>query len=327
MFCSIDRFIERHNLILPDSKIIVGLSGGPDSVFLLHLLANKKKHGLVVDVVAAHLNHKWRSNSHEDVQFCRDLAKKYDTRFVTAKISDLSISLKFNGSKEEVGRRARRFFFEQVRRKENADTIALAHHAQDQQETFFIRLMRGASLAGLTAMKPKHGHYIRPLLETNKSDIVDVLDSNNISYLVDPTNDSDKFLRNRIRKTVLPALRTCDERFDGKFKQAVDNLQETESFLQVLAQKTFVCIAKQTENGYHVDFRQLLDLEPVLRQRVLLHWLCLEQVQFPVSTGFLDEIIRFLRHPRGGKHSVHRDWSIVKRENRAHLQQKNQEQL
>ena len=164
MFLSIDHFIERHSLIPKNSKVIVGLSGGPDSVFLLHLLAHKKNHGLVQDVVVAHLDHEWRPNSDEDVQFCHELAKKYDIRLVAAKMSDLSISLKFNGSKEEVARHARRFFFEQLRKKENADTIALAHHAQDQQETFFIRLIRGASLAGLTAIKPQHGYYIRPLL-------------------------------------------------------------------------------------------------------------------------------------------------------------------
>ena len=319
MFLSIDRFIEQHNLIPSNSKIIVGLSGGPDSIFLLHLLAHKKKHGLVQDAIAAHLDHEWRPNSDKDVQFCHDLTKEYDIRLVATKMSDLPISLKFNGSKEELGRRARRSFFEQLRKKENADSIALAHHAQDQQETFFIRLVRGASLTGLTAIKPQHGHYIRPLLEINKSDMIDFLDANNIPYLIDPTNDSDKFLRNRIRKTVIPALKSCDERFDSKFKQALKNLQETEQFLQNLTQKTFAHITQQTELGLQVNVEKFLDLQPMLQQRVLLHWLCLEQVQFPVSNGFFLEIIRFLTQPNGATHTLHQGWSIVKRKRKAFI--------
>ena len=147
MIKAIHAFIAHHNLIFANKTVVVGLSGGPDSVFLLHLLSTKFN----IDLIAAHLDHEWRPDSHKDVEFCRDLAKKYDVPFVTQEISELPISLKFDGSLEDVGRRARRFFFESICTSHNADLIAVAHHAQDQQETFFIRLLRGASLTGLTA--------------------------------------------------------------------------------------------------------------------------------------------------------------------------------
>lgn len=225
MFTIIDRFIEHHQLLAPATKVVVGLSGGPDSVFLLHVLAQKKKEGLIQDVVAAHLDHGWRTNSHLDIAFCRELTSRYDIKLIDQKLSDLTVSLKFNGSQEEVGRHARRFFLEQVRGQENANIIALAHHAQDQQETFFIRMLRGASIAGLAAMRPRQGHYIRPLLEINKTDIVSFLDIHKIPYIIDPTNISDNYLRNRIRNHVLPAFTTCDQRFDAKFLSTLANIQ------------------------------------------------------------------------------------------------------
>ncbi len=146
---------------------------------------------------------------------------------------------KHNGSQEEYGRRLRRHFFEQILREYNADSVALAHHAQDQEETFFIRLIRGSSLTGLTSIKPKNGPYIRPLLETPKAEILAWLHTNNIPYALDKTNESPDYLRNRIRLNVLPALRICDERFEANFLTTLNRLKTTEDFLERLTQKAF----------------------------------------------------------------------------------------
>src|SRR5260221_9609791 len=147
----------------------------------------------------------------------------------------------------------RRYFFEKVLQEHNADCIALAHHAQDQEETFFIRLIRGSSLTGLTAIKAKHGHYIRPLLETNKSDILAWLHENNIPYATDTTNDSSDYLRNRIRMNVLPALRTCDDRFATNFLSTLNRLQSTEQFLEQLTLKTFEDISYIQTNQRYIN--------------------------------------------------------------------------
>ena len=312
MFKQIERFIKAHNLFSKDSTIVIGLSGGPDSVFLLHFLAALRDRGDIAQLVAAHLDHEWRADSYEDTQFCHEVAKKYNVPLVAKKMSELSISLKFNGSLEEVGRKARQFFFESVKKEYKADLIALAHHAQDQQETFFIRLLRGATLTGLTAMKPKQGCYVRPLLTTNKTDIVDFLDAHSIPYLVDPTNASDKFLRNRVRSQVLPALRTCDARFDKKFEHTLEQLQQTEQFLQQETKNTAAQLFEKKGETIYLPATKLLQLHPVLRDRVLLYWLCQENVQFPVRRGFFYEIIKFLAQPAGGTHKLHHEWQLVK---------------
>jgi len=316
---NIHDYIAKNQLMCSGSKIIIGLSGGPDSVFLLHLLANlSKEHNITL--IAAHLDHEWRMESAQDVEFCRTLAQRLQIDFITRKISDLGLAFKFNGSKEEIARKARRHFFDSVKKDTGADSIALAHHAQDQQETFFIRMLRGATLTGLTAMKAQQSPYIRPLLHTNKTDIVDYLHTHNIAYLIDSTNSSDAFLRNRIRMNVLPALGNCDARFDANFLSTITRLQETESFLQELTAHIFEQITQYDNEIWHIDVEKLLALHAVMRYRIVLYWLCAQNVPFGSSQNFFDEMLRFLDTPDSKEHKMNETWKLIKKKNMAWIE-------
>ncbi len=304
---SVFNFIESKNLIPDASTIIIGLSGGPDSLFLLHALAQLSVEKNLT-LIAAHLNHGWRAEAGQDEQLCKELCLQLNVPFVSKKLSELNLIIKFNGSKEEIGRKARRLFFEALAKEYNAQAIALAHHADDQMETFFIRLIRGASLAGLAGIKAKDGLYIRPLLETKKAEILAYLESHNIPYATDASNESADYLRNRIRHSVIPALKQCDDRFDANFAATHEQLQQTEEFLQQLAQKMFAEIS--TPQG--IDISKLLALHPVMRTRVLILWLIAAKVPFIPSQGFFDEIIRFLEKPGTGEHNFYGKWNIKK---------------
>lgn len=312
----IKQFILQHHLIKDGQIIVVGLSGGPDSVFLLHLLASLQKT-YNLSLIAAHLNHEWRVESNQEQQESKNLAYALNIPFVTTNRTELSTFVTYNGSQEEYGRKMRRYFFEKVAQKYKADSIALAHHAQDQEETFFIRLIRGSSLTGLTAIKPKNGLYIRPLLETHKADILDWLHSNKITYATDKSNLSHDYLRNRIRMDVLPALRACDERFEKNFITTLNRLKTTEEFLEHLTQKRFAEISSIKNNQRIITIAQFLDTDQALHHRLLLHWLITEQMPFPTTQAFFDEIIRFLKTPNGGQHSIHTKWSLVKKQKTA----------
>lgn len=309
-------FITQHDLIPKGSTIIIGLSGGPDSVFLLYFLAALRAQKNIT-VIAAHLDHEWRPESSKDTEFCRELTKKLEIKLVVAKISDLEIPSKFNGSKEEFGRRARRIFLERVCKQEQAHVIALAHHLQDQEETFFIRLIRGTSLTGLTAMRPKYGLYIRPLLETDKKDILEYLKKHAISYLIDPSNITEDFLRNRIRNKVIPALLETDARFTSNFLATLHRLQATEQFLEHLTANIYDEICSQKEGRCFINVTQFLKLDVVLQKRIIIHWLCQEKVSFYPQEAFLDEIIRFLKQAESKEHRIHTSWSITKKKNTA----------
>lgn len=304
-------FIKQHNLLDPNSTIVVGLSGGPDSVFLLHFLVQLRTD-YNLTIIAAHLDHEWRNESHKDAQFCATLAKNLDVAYVQQKMSELAIPFKFDGSKEEYGRKARRLFLENVAQEHQAQAIALGHHLNDQEETFFIRLIRGATLSGLCAMRAKAGVYIRPLLETKKTEIIEHLSYHNIPYLTDPSNIQETFLRNRIRNNVIPALQECDERFDANFLRTLSNLQNTDDFLQKLTETTFGSITTITNGTLAVDKEKLFEQEAFLQNRLLMHWLITEQVPFVPTEQFLDEVKRFLHQPESKEHTIHHDWSLVK---------------
>jgi len=339
----INSFIQQNNLIPQDSKIILGLSGGPDSIFLLHLLAPLHHKGIIT-LTAAHLDHEWRPESGKDVKFCQQATVQLGVQLVNRKISDLGLDLKFNGSREELARKARRHFLEQVRTDYQANLIAVGHHANDQQETFFIRLIRGASLTGLTAMKPKNDEYIRPLLQTYKADILAYLTTNNIPYLLDYTNESDDYLRNRIRNQVLPALQKTDARFDANFSHALERLHETEKFLDMLTQETFEKLVTKENNldpgipsvflnamkknvsrdePLWLNLPALCALDPVIQQRILVRWLCIANVPFTPSSHFFAEIMRFLHQPGGGEHAIHQQWSLLKKKKMVSIKHKN----
>ncbi len=307
----IEQFIQQHNLIPEGSTIVLGLSGGPDSLFLLHLLARLHTKG-AISLIAAHLDHQWRENSHKDVQFCLEATQALGILLIVGKASELTPDKKWNGSLEELGRTMRRQFLTNVAKAHNANLIALGHHAQDQQETFFIRLIRGASLAGLTAMHPKQGIYIRPLLQTNKSDIIAYLEHNNIAYLTDPTNTSPEYLRNRIRNTVLPALQNCDSRFDQNFLETLNRLHATEDYLNEQTQQLFKECTRIENDFVWLNVNQLLNLHPIMQHRIIMEWLIRARVPFTPTESFLQEIIRFCKQSGSKKHMIHRNWMLIK---------------
>jgi len=240
LIARVARFCQAHDLVHPGTRIIVGLSGGPDSVFLLHaLVALRDVQQLTL--IAAHLDHGWRTTSAEDVAFCATLTNQLNVPFVHEHARNLAKMFNSTrhttGSLEDQGRRMRRTFFERVQHEHQAGAIALAHHQDDQHETFFIRLTRGAGLAGLAGIRPKAKQYIHPLLCCTKREILDTLHEHALPYQIDATNTDQKFLRNRIRTHLLPCLHNCDNRSQASLTRAIEQLQETDAYLEQATEK------------------------------------------------------------------------------------------
>ncbi len=171
-------------------------------------------------------------------------------------------------------------------------------------------------------MRPKHGAYVRPLVQANKGEIMIWLEQNNIAYLTDPSNELPTFLRNRIRANVLPALQACDNRFDSNFLTTLNRLKKTEDFLEQLTAEKFNAISSVEKKHLSINIKQFLNLHPVMHYHTLLHWLIVENVPFSPTQAFLDEIIRFLNQPEGKTHHIHKQWSVVKRKGSAFIQTK-----
>lgn len=199
---TIHEAIDRHNLIPPGAKVIAGISGGADSIALLRAL-----HALGIPVTVAHLNHGLRgAESDTDEQFVREVAKELGFPLITKSIDGRQLAAESGLSLEMAARQARHDFFAEF----GDAIIALAHHANDQVETFILKLARGAGSDGLSGMAFSQTledlRIIRPMLGISRPEIISWLKDNGFVWREDASNRDEAFLRNRVRHTVLPML-------------------------------------------------------------------------------------------------------------------------
>lgn len=207
--------------------LIVGLSGGADSVALLSML-RKQGH----DCVAAHCNFGLRgAEADRDLEFSREMAARLGATFVSVRFDTRAVMAERGISAEMACRELRYEFFEKVRREYGAEAIAVAHHRDDNIETFFLNLLRGSGLHGLRAMLPRSGRIIRPLLHMSRAEILDYLAAQGLDYVTDSTNAECDFARNRLRNEVLPALYARFPDAPEAIARSIDHLQGYEALL------------------------------------------------------------------------------------------------
>lgn len=315
---SLQLFCEKYGLL--DKTIIIGFSGGPDSIFLLHQAASLH-HQKKINCIAAHFNHEWRSEeSLQDLVFCQKIAEKYEIPFICKSASQITFTPLNLGSREAQARAQRRFFLKSIAESHNAAAIFLAHHRDDHIETFFIRLIRGAGLTGLCGIREKNGFYFRPLLHVEKADILAYLNEHAIPYRIDSTNSSPLYLRNRIRSELIPILQKIDQRALEKCVTSLKHLEETENFLEQLSHAAFHSVTKKENQAVILSLKSFFAYHPVIQHRILLLWLCSEKAIFTPTKKFFEEIDRFLHSPHGGAHQISSEWSIKKQKGLAWIE-------
>jgi tRNA(Ile)-lysidine synthase len=186
-------------------RVVVGLSGGPDSVALLDVMAVlARHHGFTI--VAAHLDHALRADSAGDAAFCRDLCARLGVPFRTARVDVRARQAADGIGLEEAARRERHAFLRRVKEDEGASWIALAHTQDDQAETVLLRLLRGAGGLGLSAMRPRAGDLLRPMLARSRRDVLEHLAARSLAWREDPSNADVTIARNRVRHELIPYL-------------------------------------------------------------------------------------------------------------------------
>ncbi|MDR0438423.1 MAG: tRNA lysidine(34) synthetase TilS [Bacteroidales bacterium] len=213
-------------LVEPSDRILVAVSGGLDSVVLLDLL---NKHGMN-DLAIVHCNFQLRGKeSDEDEKFVKNLAKSYGLPFFCKRFDTETEQKKSKQSVQMVARNLRYTYFSELLKKEKYNYVAVAHHADDQIETFFINLLRGAGVKGLRGMLPKREQTIRPLLKFSRQDLENYAIKNNLKHCEDTTNSDDYYLRNNIRHHLIPCLETLDKSAKTSILQSMENLQDLET--------------------------------------------------------------------------------------------------
>lgn len=200
---SVEQFIKENKLFKSGEVIGVGCSGGSDSLALLHYLA-KNQEKFDIEVVAIHVDHLIRENSWADAEFVKERAQELGVRFYKFRVDVPKLAKEKGLGIEEAAREARYGVFKTVINKGVVDKIALAHHMRDQAETILMHIFRGSGLAGAKGMGAVSNKiYIRPLLNTSKTEIYDYLSANRLEYVEDYTNDDNTYNRNFVRNVVL----------------------------------------------------------------------------------------------------------------------------
>ncbi|HEX7356390.1 MAG TPA: tRNA lysidine(34) synthetase TilS [Ignavibacteriaceae bacterium] len=200
------RFISENNLILSGDRILIGLSGGPDSVFLLHFL-NKFQKKFRIEIGAAHVNHLLRGKeSDRDELFCKTICREISIPFFSIRKKVKSYSLKHKISLEAAGRKIRYDFFEKISNQHRYNKIATAHNADDTTETVLLNLIKGAGLKGISGIPIKRKNIIRPILALSKNEILNYLENNLFEYRTDSSNLSNEYERNFLRNEIIPLI-------------------------------------------------------------------------------------------------------------------------
>ena len=283
-------------------KIVVAVSGGLDSVALLHLLArgklaeflkieNRKSKIENRKLIVAHFDHRIHGESRAHAQFVEKLAAKYRLPFFGGKSR--------RKLKSEADARDARFeFLEKVAAREKCDRIALAHHADDQVETIFLNIVRGSGLRGLGGMSEFAGKKWRPLLGVSKSELAKFAAREKLKFVDDPTNAESNYSRNFLRREILPKLRKLNPKMDAAIlrlaRQSRENLE--------LANEVAAEFLARTADGKSLPLAQFTALPPAVAKSVIREIYFREVGNLrKIESLHLDEILELARNPAGGK--------------------------
>ena len=207
MFENAFEAIEKNKMFKSGDIVGVACSGGSDSMALLHFLnANREKFD--IEVIAVHVNHNTRDNDLRDQEFVASYCRENGIRFYKFKIEALSIARKKGETLEEACRDGRYGVFESLRQRQIVDKLAIAHHQSDQAETILMHILRGTGLNGAGGMEfVRNNYYVRPFLNTQKTEIMQYIYENQVPFVEDETNHTNVFSRNLLRNKILPELR------------------------------------------------------------------------------------------------------------------------
>ena len=198
--------IARHALATAGTRVVVAVSGGPDSVALVHLCRSLSAAGELELVGLAHLNHQLRDAAGDDASFCRNLARDLSLPLALEQADVAEYARRQHRSIEDAAHHLRYEFLSRALGHFRADCVALGHTRDDQAETFLLRLVRGAGARGLAGMYPRRDRFIRPLLECRRADLRSYLTARGIRFVHDTSNDDVFVPRNRVRAELLPLL-------------------------------------------------------------------------------------------------------------------------
>ena len=235
--------IKQYKLIENGDRVVVGVSGGPDSISLLDILNKFQKNNIInFEIIVAHINHQIREEADSDEEFVKEYCEKNQINFFTKRIDVIKYANNNKMGLEEAGRKIRYDFFDEILKQENANKIAIAHNKNDKAETIIMNIIRGSGISGLRGIEPiRDGKYIRPIIDCERYEIEKYAEENKLNPRIDKTNFENDCTRNKIRNIVLPYVK----------KEFNSNIVETLNRLSLVAVETDEYIKRQVIEEYN----------------------------------------------------------------------------
>ena len=299
--------IKKYNLIESGDKLVLGVSGGPDSISMLNVLreiAEDETIDLKFQIVVSHINHNIRKEAKEDEEFVKKYCDENNIKFFSKSIDVEKIA---NNSKigiEEAGRKVRYEFFDEVLNKTNSNKIAIAHNKNDKVETMIMNVLRGSGLLGLKGIEPKRGKYIRPLIEIEREKIEEYCEEKNLNPRIDKTNFDNTYSRNKVRNVVIPFIK---QEFNPNIIKTLDRLselvKEEDTYVEKQVEKAYKEIFIEENNEEIIlNLKKFNNYEKVIKSRIVLYTITR---LFGSSKGIekihIDDILKLCKNNIGNK--------------------------
>ena len=299
--------IKKYGLIKDKEKIVVGVSGGPDSICLLNILNEIKNEGTIkFEIIVCHINHMIREEAGDDERFVEEYCKEKQIPFFSKHIEIEKVAKNEKIGTEEAGRIARYEFFEEILKKEKADKIATAHTKNDNAETVLMNIIRGSGVSGLKGIKPiRDGKYIKPLIDISREEIENYCEEKKLNPRHDKTNDENIYTRNKIRNVLIPLIKIA---FNPNIIDSIDRLSklvdEENEYIEKITKETYEKIViKEEKQEIILNLKEFNKQEKVIKERLILYTI---KKLFKTNNGIekvhIEDIIKLCEKNIGNKY-------------------------
>ena len=264
--------IKKYNLIENGDKIVLGVSGGPDSITMLDILKQLREE-IVFEIVVAHINHMIREEAIGDEKYVQEYCKKNNIECYIKRIDVEKIANTKKIGTEEAGRKVRYEFFEEILQKTGSNKIGIAHNKNDKIETIIMHILRGSGISGLKGIEPKRDNkYIRPLIECERSEIEQYCEENKLEPRIDKTNFENEYTRNKIRNIVIPYIK---KEFNPNIIETINRLSEViteeDDYLEKETQKIYNKILLEKDDKQIIlKLKEFNEQETVIKNRIII---------------------------------------------------------
>lgn len=270
MLRQVEQFIKTQGLLAKGEGVVVAVSGGPDSMALLHIM-RQLKNAWNLNLIAAHVHHGLRPEAELDLERVRDQCRAWEIDLELSRVDIARLARAEKRSLEEMGRICRYRFFTEVMEKYQARRIATAHHKDDNAESILLHLLRGSGSRGMRGILPLNKHIIRPLLSLSKAQIMIYLHEHQIPYGWDATNMDSGFTRNRIRNELIPHLQECyNPQLVDSLNRFAEIARQEDQWMQDLTGLLWQQVVTVQKDSLQVAVKPFLEAPPAAQRRLIL---------------------------------------------------------